>query len=143
MQLWFYKATYGDWWDKVISWWTWSLYSHVELVFKDGLCFTSSSRDGGVRFKNIPLTEKWFVIEIGSDKEEEIREWCETELGKAYDWLGAIGCGIGMPCLQSDDKWFCSEVVGAALNEFSIKPPTPIRRALAPGTLYQRMSNHQ
>ena len=47
----FYKAKYGDWVDKIVSWHTKSPYSHCELVFSNGEFLSSSKRDGGVSIK--------------------------------------------------------------------------------------------
>ena len=141
MQIWFYKAEYGDWCDKFISWGTGGPYSHVELVFSDGECFTSSPRDGGVRFKTIPLSDKWTVIDIGNkEKEAAVKECCRKQLGKKYDWLGAFGCGIGLSWLTSEDKWFCSEIVGFILNNMQLKqlPTMP-----TPNAMYQELLDSQ
>lgn len=122
MQIWFYKAEFGDRWDKFISWWTQGPYSHVELVFQDGVCFSSSARNGGARFKEIPLSNHWIVVDIDhEDKEGIVREWCREQAGKKYDWLGTVGLGIGMPWLNNRNKWFCSEIICFVLNKFNVE----------------------
>jgi hypothetical protein len=42
--------------NAVIRWWTGSIYSHCELVV-DGLCYSSSVMDKGVRRKQIDLAD--------------------------------------------------------------------------------------
>ena len=58
MKLAFYKAKHGTKIDKIVAAAIGSEYSHVELVFSDGICFSASPRDKGVRFKTINLDRK-------------------------------------------------------------------------------------
>ena len=39
-----------------------------------------------------------------------------TQLGKGYDWSALLGIGFKRDW-QQDDKWFCSELVGWAINK--------------------------
>ena len=69
MELLFYRAEKGNWQDKLIALWTRGIYSHVEIRFSDGMCFTSSNREGGTRFIDIYIREGvWDVVDIGSEK---------------------------------------------------------------------------
>lgn len=53
--------------------WTWSKYSHAELVI-DGMCYTSSIRDGGVRVKLIDLNSgRWDSVPITSNSKVKSR----------------------------------------------------------------------
>lgn len=111
----FYKAKYGTLLDRWISWVTWGPYSHCELVFRDGLWFSSSPRDGGTRFKRIEFDDShWDFIEIPLDLERErvVRDFCEVERGKPYDWAGAI---FRLPFING--RWFCSEICFEALSK--------------------------
>jgi hypothetical protein len=112
MKIAFYKAS-GKFFDKLIRWWTSSPYSHCELVFSDGSWFTSSIRDGGVRFKPLlPDYDAWDYIEVPVDTfdEERLRRWGLARLGKKYDWIGAfIGAAFSIP-LEIPDRYFCSEI---------------------------------
>jgi len=134
MQLRFYKGEFGDYWDKLICFWTRGPYSHVELHFGDDECFSSSSRDNGVRFKTIPLTDRWAVVDIGhEDIKSDVRAWCQSEVGKQYDWAGAIGCGLWLN-LSSKNKRFCSEVTMMALDRFKIRHCPDV---LSPNRMYE------
>lgn len=116
MQIIFYKAEYGGFLDKFISWCTNGPFSHCELLFSDGVCFSSSPRDNGCRFKKIHiLPERWVHLPIETTKESEIFELCKLEEGKKYDWFGAFGFII--PFLSaSDNRWFCSELCSHMIN---------------------------
>ena len=116
MQIIFYVASYGDWTDWIISRWTRGPFSHCEFLFSDGMCFSSSSRDGGTRFKQIELQPKhwdYYSLPVDIQTEHMIRLWCEGEVGKAYDWLGVFGYPLK---IQNKNKWFCSEILITALN---------------------------
>jgi uncharacterized protein YycO len=116
MRVIFYRASSGDYWDKLVAMWTNGLYSHCELMFSDGMCFSSSSRDGGVRFKQIIIyPTHWDIIDVPTEKEKDIRNWCSTQIGMKYDWLGILGLAIKMP-FQNRKKWYCSEICITALN---------------------------
>lgn len=90
-----------------------SKYSHVELVI-DGVCWSASSRDNGVRSKVIDFNSgKWDVITIAGDQAYAM-EWFKEHRGEKYDWAGIFRFLIKfLP--HRKDEWFCSEAVAAAL----------------------------
>jgi hypothetical protein len=135
MKLAFYKGVYGNVLDWLIMLWTMGQYSHVELVFSDGVSFSSSQWDGGVRFKKINYShkERWGFIEleIAEEKEQELREKCEKLVGKKYDWLGIMFDQFIPLNTQDSDRWWCSEIVAHILD---IEP-----ERVSPNRLYRRM----
>lgn len=134
MQLWFYQAKYGNSLDKLIAFWTQGPFSHVELVFSNGDCLSSSVRDGGVRFKQIPLTEKWIVIDLGGDdREAAIRDWATKEVGKKYYYWGTICVALGIPSQHSSGKWYCSELISYIMNSYQFAK-MPVN--LSPNDIY-------
>lgn len=142
LQVAFYKSSFGDLFDKAISWWTKGPYSHCELVLPNGQCFSSSPRDGGVRIKDIDLTDgKWdiWTLKIDSDGDiARIVEWGRQHLGKGYDWFGVFGF-VFAPFHQEKDKWFCSEVIAAALqSQGYLLGASPSR--LSPTDLYNELN---
>lgn len=116
MKILFYKAKYGNYTDRVISLWTKGPYSHTELQFSDGICFSSSLWDGGTRFKNINIKpERWDSIELDIKNEYKIRSFCESQVKLPYDLRGIFGLAIKVK-LAEKKKWFCSEICCYALN---------------------------
>lgn len=122
LQLAFYKGPPAADWTHALSHyairlWTWSCWSHAELVI-DGLCYSSSVRDGGVRAKTIDLTSgRWDVVgvELDDDQVEAALSWFLVNDGERYDWAGVWRFVI--PLLpQAPRRWFCFEAVGAALG---------------------------
>ena len=119
MRIAFYKAP-GTWFDTVIRWWTRSPYSHCELVFSNGLWFSSSPRDGGTRFKNIdadPDTWDFIEIPLSQVQEQTVYEFCLAEDGCRYDWIGILFTQVIPLSFYNPWWWFCSEVCVAALQQ--------------------------
>lgn len=122
----FYKGK-DDLLDRLVQWWTKSPYSHCELVI-DGVAYSSSPRDGGMRTKVIDFNPNhWDIIPISADK-DACKKWFNDRLGAKYDWLGLLGFIIPMR-LESPYRWFCSEAIASALGL-----PHPWK--ITPDTLY-------
>lgn len=123
MQLAFYKGPPADLAHRIAHWctciFTLSRYSHVELVI-DGVCYTSSARDGGVRAKRIDLESgHWDVVTLPADFRDEAKAlaWFRSHLGQRYDWLGVFRFAPFLRWLPHRPRqWFCSEAVAAALG---------------------------
>lgn len=100
-------------------------YSHTEVCI-DGVCYSSSVRDKGVRSKVINLDSgKWDYIDITSfvDKEHAL-EVFNSKRGKKYDWFGALG--FGLPFLkQNPDKEYCFEITAEMLGFANPAKVTP------------------
>jgi len=98
--------------------WTQGPYSHVELIFSDGLAGSSSFEDGGVRFKPIQFDPaRWDIIELPAEWEAYARAYFEkrAKAGMKYDVRGNVHFVIGF-VKGSDDREFCSEAAAGALR---------------------------
>ena len=109
--------------DSVTRFFTKGDYSHCELViermvFTSGNhyehdtvfdCYSSSVQDGGVRCKQIDVSDstKWDLIPLDDVTEAQIKAYFNRTSGKKYDWWGAIGIVLGVK--QKRSKYFCSE----------------------------------
>lgn len=138
----------GKFSDEVIRWWTKSRYSHVELIL-DGLLFSADAWENRVRFTNSYNPLNWEIIDLGglTDKQfSDISNFCNSQLGKKYDWLGVFG--FVFPFIkQNSKKWFCSEICGAGLKLVGKVPVTTKTSKLPPQGLYdlttsQNQSKH-
>jgi len=114
----FYKAK-GTLFDALVRWVTQSPYSHCELVI-DGVAYSSSGRDHGVRAKNIAWNpEHWDFLELDEAvpeaKKALAKAWFEVHLGESYDWFGLIWFVIPLPW-EKRRRWFCSEACAEALG---------------------------
>lgn len=132
MMLAFYVADKGTYTDLFVAKVTNSKYSHVEFVLSDGTCFSASPRDAGVRFKQINLnSSKWDLYKINIELDEEaLIKYFNSICGQPYDYLGAIGSGIGIP-LYSKNKKFCSLILSKIFQLKNINQnPESLRKEL-------------
>lgn len=97
--------------------WTWSKWSHAELVI-DGVCWSASARDGGVRHKTIDLDSgRWDLVSLPLTDDDVGRAlgWFLLHEGDGYDYLN-IGRFV-LPLLGHErNKWVCFEAIGSALG---------------------------
>jgi len=142
-----------DWLGFLIKWWTWGPYSHTELRFSDGTCFSSSwvkERRGflglfgiraGTRFKKIEMKpgrwDRW-KISIDPAEEAKIRDWCKREEWLPYDVVGIFGFVLGKD-LDSPFAWYCSEICARALHVFGI---CDFPRKISPNGMARIMREH-
>ncbi len=131
----FYKPSLWDLlrhpFDLLICLFTWSRYSHVEVVigsenkWTDLKWYSSSPRDGGVRCRQMaPRPGAWRIVHIpwinGQDA-EWAEHWFRSRAGTQYDWLGALTCLFG-GFLNHTRRWFCSEAVVEVLRALHSYP---------------------
>lgn len=104
--------------DRVICTVTRSEFSHVEFL-PDAPCgraISSSGRDGGVRWKEIDFRpDRWEIIEVPWAR-PDAADRIAAHLGKSYDYPGLIGSQLLNLRLQSDRRWFCSEICAYGLG---------------------------
>jgi hypothetical protein len=141
MKIAFYVAAHGDKWDKFIAWWTGGPYSHCELVFSDGMAYSSSPRDGGCRFKRIKWSpDHWVFVDLPCDAhEDEIRAFCEKENGKPYDYVGVMGLVIHQLLWRYKKKWYCSELCALVRNRCDDEPSKAKKVQVDPNKLYKAL----
>lgn len=115
----FYKGTHSGFsglFNRFTRFWTKGPYSHMELVFSDGMSASSSFIDGGVRTKLIDHDlEKWDLLALPSELEADAIWWFARNSGKAYDYWADIRFGLGF-APESADKYMCAEACMAALG---------------------------
>ena len=112
----FYKARSGKIRDKIVG--LVSVFSHVELEI-NGVCYSSSNRDKGVRSKVIDTSnaQKWLSFDLKKDIDENIcLLYFESVRGQKYDWLNILLTQLIKLDIQSDNKQICSEFVGNCLQ---------------------------
>ena len=121
-QLAFYKGPPQDDWVHTLSHysirvWTWSKWSHAELVL-NGVCWSASGRDHGVRRKTINLESgRWDVVDITITDVQAIKAlaWFTMHEGDGYDYRN-IARFLFTPIGQDRDRWVCFEAIAAALG---------------------------
>jgi len=121
----FYKGN-GNVIDWCIRFWTRSIYSHVEFIYipDDGSMaslLSSSQRDGGVRYKKIPLEhlkkENWTFIDAPKNIDAYVvRQFFLEKYGSTYDFKGIFLSQFLPLKRHSKNKYFCSEFCAEALG---------------------------
>lgn len=151
MQVALYKGppSIGDWVHVLSHWITcavlsvragqWVRHSHAEIVI-DGVCYSSSLRDGGTRAKQINLnTGRWDVLDVPVwFNEDAAKKIAKSLLGRKYDRRGALALAI--PSLgQNDGKIFCFEFVAQCLqldDPHTATPPDLIAAVVDNGSMW-------
>ena len=120
---------------------TGSSYSHTELVFSDGLAFSSSEEDWGTRFKKIKFKKRnWDFIELNLSKykENKILSFCKKENKKSYDWKAIFLAQMFNFHSHKKQSWFCSEICTSALQEVGLIPKIS-PHMVSPNDLYEKL----
>jgi hypothetical protein len=111
--------------NRAVRAWLWIPYSHSELVFSDGQCFSCSWLDGGARFKAIQLRpEHWHIIDVPSDYQEAItRQWAQAMVDRRTRYSLLMLAAFVLPPLLRlvrENREVCSSAIALALG---IKDP--------------------
>lgn len=115
-----------------VCYFTKSRYSHCELII-DGIAYSSSARDGGVRKKvidNLNESNHWDLFNLPNIDRDSALAIFSLREGKGYDYLGIIR--YLLPFLSSSsNRDYCSEIVSmmAGLEEYE-KTPEDVFRTL-------------
>lgn len=104
----------STWLDKIVSIFSLGKYSHSEIAFENGECFSISPRENIGRIKKINYTEKeWNILDlnVSAETEEDVYKCCQivSKANIEYDFLGAFTSPLSL-CIQRKEKIFCSEI---------------------------------
>lgn len=100
----------GSW---LIRQFTWSNYSHVDIVLPDGRLL-GSRLFGGVSIQPPGRFKETILVQV--DAPYEVINAALTQVGKPYDLAAVFGIIIRRDW-QSTDKWFCSELVAWSFEQ--------------------------
>ncbi len=131
--------------SKIIRLRTLSQWSHVGILsgYHRGVHLVISARWKGVVEDILeydwPKTRQ--VLRVRGITEAEVRTivgFCKMQLGKRYDFCGLLDF-LTFQKHQSDDRWFCSELVYAALRYAGIDifRGRKDRAFVSPGDIYE------
>lgn len=123
----------GGTFNKLIRWWTGSQVSHVELII-DGVWYTSSHTDGGVRTRELRGDSgNWKFTEIPDSYSKVIAlAVFDFAKGSKYDWCGIALSQVLPFGFQCANRYFCSELVGEmlALKDSQLLAPHEIKKEI-------------
>lgn len=114
--------------SKLIRWRTWSKYSHASWILDSGEVIEAWW--GGVRLKpciDSDHTDRTqidlFRINLTRRQREGVEEFLMAQVGKKYDFRSIAKFVSRRAEVAADqDKWFCSELVFAALASVNRAP---------------------
>lgn len=109
--------------SRLIRWFTLSEYDHVEVIIEDKWISSSVFTDG-VKIKDLhPLTDRWDYVEVDVDgrKKSKVMKFIKEQENLKYDWCGVFCTLFIKRRRESQDRWFCSEIVTRILQEFGVK----------------------
>lgn len=114
-----YLALYkgkGKFGNGLVRWWTRSQYSHCEMVV-DGVSYSSSIMDGGVRSKVITFDDqKWDLMTLPESMGQRVIEYFEATKGQSYSWIDLIRSQLFNRSHDEPEAAFCSDWCAAALG---------------------------
>lgn len=94
----------------------WSSWSHCGIVLPDNTVVEARAFEGVVHrplSALIAQSSAWSFKDIPLPNDEAAHAFALSQVGKPYDWTGAIGIALRREWHESD-AWFCSELVEAA-----------------------------
>ncbi len=113
---------HGGFVNKVVRWWTKSVYSHAELVMADGCTwigispFKTSKLSARCDFEHDPKDWDFVSIKVTQEQLDIINEFFNSTEGCCYDWVGMILSQILPYHIKRKNKWYCSEWIAYALR---------------------------
>lgn len=120
-----------DFGGHLICWWTRSPYSHVEVII-NGVCYSSSLRDGGVRKKAIDLSKPhWRTIPIDWRTEDDALLTYRGYAGMGYGWGDLLTQHV-LRLPVDDPGLLCSELCALMLGLSE-----SMARGMTPGALVE------
>lgn len=100
---------------------TWSSWSHVAFICKDGTVIEAVGF-GGVRratFNQVTHTSyRYAIVEMKLGDPVEFEKALVTQIGKKYDFIAALGIGLNRKW-RNPAKWVCSELIAWGFEQIN------------------------
>ena len=93
----------------IIRWFTWSKYSHVDLILPNGTLL-GALQGKGVGIREDSRGGDKFTVNCSEEVAQRVLLNSISFIGKEYDWWGAFAFGPRRDW-QDSKKWFCSELI--------------------------------
>ena len=109
--------------SRLIRWQTNGQYSHAAIQLPDGQIIEAWHKPAKVRIRHV--LEDWsnveaFDVEGVTDAQwTDATQWLQKQIGKKYDFGGVLRF-VTRWRKEQDEKWFCSELVFAALKHAGV-----------------------
>lgn len=112
----------------LIRWQTRGAYSHASFQFSDGVIIEAREFVGVQKLPRLhprarAHVDLFDILGMTAEKEFRLREWCESQLGKPYDYWSIARFLTREPIhhWQRED-WFCSEFCYFGLDHVGLPP---------------------
>jgi len=123
--------------SRLIRWFTWSDWSHVDFVLANGK-FLGARLDGGVRIRPhdylTPSKYRYAYVEVADPR--KVYGWATSQIGKKYDWRAIVGF-LPRASWQDPGRWFCSELFAAAFEKKERPIVDRLASRITPQTAYE------
>lgn len=130
----------------LIRLWTWSKVSHCEFVFSDGMIITPAMECGRVIATKGKKYTWEYHYNLPLEKETELRNWAEKELGKPYDYTALAPLNVLIPRSKKqwkeDHIWMCSEFCAMGLEVIGLKFFDDTHKKITPGDLMKKFEKN-
>jgi uncharacterized protein YycO len=108
-----------DFSSPLIEFFTWSRFSHVDLVLPDGKLL-GARINGGVKirepgYEEFDSLQQW-QVECDEYQAERITVAAKSQIGTPYDWLSIVNFVVHRNWRKTN-SWFCSELVAWAFEQ--------------------------
>lgn len=121
---------------------TWAEDSHVDDIQPNGK-WLGARLSGGVQARD-PYPVSYAVrIDVWVPDEQAYYDYLLAQVGKPYDILGVVGF-IPREDWRQDNKWFCSELIAAALMHANpaLRPLFSQASRISPATLHRDLRSY-
>ena len=90
-------------------------WHHCGVVYDDDIVIEATAFKGvrGVTLEDFKSRGDFVIINIPLEDERAAKEFLFRQLGKGYDWAGALAYPFRLNW-QDKDKWYCSELAAIA-----------------------------
>jgi hypothetical protein len=119
--------------SSIVRYFTWSAFSHIDYIFDDGRCY-SALPSTGVGF-NSDINDYVEHFELKVKNKNKIEDFLLAQEGKKYDWSAIFGIPFRTKW-NNDSKWFCSELITAAVEQDIKLFNEPDKYRITPRDLY-------
>jgi uncharacterized protein YycO len=105
------------WGGAIIRWATWSWAAHVGFKLPDGRVLDATPQFGvSIRAATDEGSARYYLPHAPQDLVRNAVAYASQQVGKPYDWTAIIGRAVRRDW-HKPDRWFCSELIEAAMYE--------------------------
>jgi hypothetical protein len=111
-----FSSLKGSFFSKLIEWFTWGNYAHVDVIMPRGAAIIGARLIGGVQIRTNDMDYskiKQYSISVPEATADQIYASLRGQVGAGYDWLGILSFPLRLRW-NRPNRWFCSELIAWA-----------------------------